>query len=102
MIATDILNLIRDGKASTRSELMEQTGLSRTSIGTRLSELKSRGLITESGSAASTGGRPSGLLAFNAGAGVVAAIDVGATGATVAISDLAGAGRSVFVCEPQS
>ena len=90
MIATDILNLIRDGKASTRSELMEQTGLSRTTIGARLSELKARGLITESGNAASTGGRPSGLLAFHAAAGLVLAIDVGATGATVAISDLAG------------
>ena len=90
MIATDILNLIRDGKASTRSELMEQTGLSRTTIGARLGELKARGLITESGNAASTGGRPSGLLTFHAAAGLVLAIDVGATGATVAISDLAG------------
>jgi predicted NBD/HSP70 family sugar kinase len=69
---------------------MAQTGLSRTTVGSRLSELKARGLVTESGSAASTGGRPSGLLAFNAGAGVVLAVDVGATGATVAISDLAG------------
>ena len=90
MIATDILNLIRDGKASTRSELMEQTGLSRTTIGARLGDLKARGLITESGNAASTGGRPSGLLTFHAAAGLVLAIDVGATGATVAISDLAG------------
>ena len=90
MIANDILNLIRDGKASTRSELMEQTGLSRTTIGARLGELKARGLITESGNAASTGGRPSGLLTFHAAAGLVLAIDVGATGATVAISDLAG------------
>lgn len=87
---SDILHLIRDGKAATRSELMEQTGLSRTTIGSRLTALMNRGLITESGSAASTGGRPSGLLTFNAGAGVVLAIDIGATGATVAISDLAG------------
>ena len=90
MIAIDILNLIRDGKAATRSELIEQTGLSRTTIGTRLGELKARGLITESGNAASTGGRPSGLLTFNAAAGLILAIDVGATGATVAICDLSG------------
>lgn len=88
--SSDILRLIRDGKATTRSELMEQTGLSRTTIGTRLSELNERGLISESGSAASTGGRPSGLLGFNASAGVVLAIDAGASRAAVAISDLAG------------
>lgn len=88
--STDILHMIRDGKAVTRSELMDQTGLSRTTIGTRLAELKERGLISESGSAASTGGRPSGLLAFNAGAGVILAIDAGATRTTLAVSDLAG------------
>ncbi|MDA0185176.1 ROK family transcriptional regulator [Solirubrobacter phytolaccae] len=90
MIASEILKLIRDGQAVTRSELMDQTGLSRTTIGTRLSELTKRGLISESGSAASTGGRPSGLLAFNAGAGVILTIDGGATRSALAVSDLAG------------
>ncbi|MBE2315950.1 ROK family transcriptional regulator [Solirubrobacter sp. CPCC 204708] len=95
----DILRLIRDGEAATRSELMDHTGLSRTTIGTRLGDLKSRGLITENGSAASTGGRPSGLLAFNAGAGVVLVMDAGATRTTLAVADLAGetlAERSEF------
>ncbi|WP_170179273.1 ROK family transcriptional regulator [Solirubrobacter pauli] len=88
--SADILKLIRDGQAVTRSELMDQTGLSRTTIGTRLAELSKRGLISESGSAASTGGRPSGLLAFNAGAGVILTIDGGATRSSLAVSDLAG------------
>jgi predicted NBD/HSP70 family sugar kinase len=90
LTSTDILRLIRDGKAVTRSELMDVTGLSRTTIGSRLSELKDRGLISESGSAASTGGRPSGLLTFNAGAGVVLTIDGGATRSALAVSDLSG------------
>ncbi len=90
MIASEILKLIRDGQAVTRSELMDQTGLSRTTIGSRLAELTKRGLISESGSAASTGGRPSGLLAFNAGAGVILTIDGGATRSALAVSDLAG------------
>lgn len=88
--STEILLLIRDGQAVTRSELMDQTGLSRTTIGSRLTELKDRGLITESGSAASTGGRPSGLLAFNAGAGLILILDGGATRSALAVSDLAG------------
>lgn len=88
--STEILHLIRDGKAVTRSELMDETGLSRTTIGSRLAELKERGLISESGNAASTGGRPSGLLGFNAGAGVILTIDAGATRTTLAAADLAG------------
>lgn len=42
------------------------------------------------GDAASTGGRPSALVAFNPAARLVAAADIGATHATVALLDLAG------------
>lgn len=48
------------------------------------------GFIAPVGDAASTGGRPSALVAFNPTARVVAAADIGATHGTVAIMDLAG------------
>jgi predicted NBD/HSP70 family sugar kinase len=48
------------------------------------------GFVAPVGDAASTGGRPSALVAFNPTARVVAAADIGATHGTVAIMDLAG------------
>ena len=50
----------------------------------------SAGLLTPSGEAASTGGRPPARLAFNPDAGVVIGVDIGATHALVALTDLRG------------
>ncbi|HEY6891595.1 MAG TPA: ROK family transcriptional regulator [Solirubrobacter sp.] len=86
-----ILQLIRDGEGTvTRAELMEQTGLARSTVGLRLAELIAQGLVTEARGTASTGGRPPQMLAFNAAAGVVLAVDAGASRVALAISDLNG------------
>ena len=61
-----MLRLIRDGRASTRAELIP------------------------AGASASTGGRPPKTFAFNRNAGVVLAADLGATHSRVAVTDLAG------------
>jgi hypothetical protein len=57
---------------------------------TLLDALLAAGLLSASGEAASTGGRPPARLAFNPDAGVVLGADLGATHALVALTDLRG------------
>ena len=77
-----------DGTPRTRAELIRMTGLARSTVGARVDALLAAGLLTPSGEAASTGGRPPVRLAFNPDAGVVIGVDVGATHALVALTDL--------------
>jgi len=87
--ASDLFQVLRDGKPRTRSELIDITGLSRTTIGSRIDSLVESGMVTALADAISTGGRPSARVAFNPQARVVAAADLGATHATLALTDLA-------------
>jgi predicted NBD/HSP70 family sugar kinase len=86
-----MLELIRDGGAVTRADLVRRTGLSRSTVAHRLDALIAHQLVREDGASPSTGGRPPTTLAFNPGAGVVLAADLGATHARLALTDLAGA-----------
>lgn len=88
--ATDILSLIRSGAVRTRAELISETGLSRSTVSQRLSQLQEANLIVTDGEALSTGGRPASLLSFNASAGVVLAACLGVTSLRVAVVDLGG------------
>ena len=63
------------------------TGLSRSTVATRVEHLLAEGLIAEVGEAPSSGGRPPAVLGLNQEAGVVLAVDMGATHARVAITD---------------
>ncbi|WP_309066920.1 ROK family protein [Microbacterium sp.] len=83
-----LFQLLRDGQARTRSELADLTGLARSTIAARVDLLLTSGLIRAAGSGTSTGGRPPSRIEFNPGAGAVFAIDLGATHASVAITDL--------------
>lgn len=65
------------------------TGLARSTVSGRVDALLSAGLVRPAGEAVSTGGRPPARVAFNPEAGVVLAVDLGATHATVAVADLA-------------
>ncbi len=85
-----MLHLIRDGRASTRAELVELTGLARSTVAQRIDALLAQRLVVPAGSSASTGGRPPKTFAFNRAAGVVLAADLGATHSRVAVTDLAG------------
>ncbi len=88
---SDVLNLIRSGRARTRGELGTVTGLARSTITQRVDALKAAGLVVELGdSAPSTGGRPPSLLEFNADAGLVFAADLGATHSRVSLTNLVG------------
>jgi predicted transcriptional regulator len=56
--AGTLLKLIRSGKAATRSDLAEITGLARSTVTQRVELLMAAGFISEVGDAPSTGGRP--------------------------------------------
>lgn len=84
-----ILDLVRRGRAHSRSEIVERTGLTRSTVAQRVSALLARGLLTEA-MAPSTGGRPPRTLRLRADAGHVLVADVGATSLDLAVADLTG------------
>jgi predicted NBD/HSP70 family sugar kinase len=83
------LQLLRDGRPRTRAELAHISGQARSTVAMRVDQLLSSGLVAPTGEAASTGGRPPATFAFNPSARVVVAVDLGATHARVAVTDLA-------------
>jgi predicted NBD/HSP70 family sugar kinase len=87
---SELFQLLRDGVPRTRAELAKSTGLARSTIAARVDELMRVGLITSVADAVSTGGRPPSQFALNPAAKVVIAADIGASHATVAITDLTG------------
>ncbi|TCC22010.1 ROK family transcriptional regulator [Kribbella speibonae] len=88
--ADAVLRLLLDGQPRTRAELIERSGLARSTVTGRIEALLADGLVVPSGEAASTGGRPPARFRFNPGARLVLAADVGATHLSVALTDLAG------------
>src|SRR4051812_26358020 len=88
--AGELLDLVRSGRASTRSQLRALTGLSRTAVTARVSALTSAGLLQIGEELASTGGRPPGALVFNRHAGVVLAVAIGRSRSQLAVLDLDG------------
>ncbi|MGD8683493.1 MAG: ROK family transcriptional regulator [Chloroflexota bacterium] len=84
-----ILELVRRGRAHSRSELAERTGLTRAVVTQRVNELLARGFLVES-VAPSTGGRPPRQLQLRREAGHLLAADIGATSIDVALADATG------------
>ena len=88
--AGDVFALIRAGRDTTRTELAQLTGLSRTAVATRVAALIEVGLVGERELAPSTGGRPATIVTFNVDAGVVLTVAVGISRTRVAVCNLAG------------
>jgi predicted NBD/HSP70 family sugar kinase len=88
--AHGVLRLLLDGQPRTRAELIELSGLGRSTVTGRLEELLTAGFVVPSGEAASSGGRPPARFAFNPSARLVLAADMGATHLSVALTDLSG------------
>lgn len=86
----DVLRVMLDGKTRTRAELTLATGLARSTVGAKIDALMASGLLAPVGEALSTGGRPPTQFSFNRQARVVIAADLGATHASVALTDLGG------------
>src|ERR671914_1999721 len=87
-----MLRLIRDGRASTRAELVALTGLARSTVAQRMDALLAQRLVVPAGGSVSTGGRPPQMFAFNRDAGVVLSADLGATHSRLPGTDLGGEG----------
>jgi predicted NBD/HSP70 family sugar kinase len=85
-----VLRLLLDGQPRTRAELIDLSGLARSTVTGRIEELVAAGLVVPSGEAASTGGRPPARFRFNPEARLILAADVGATHLSVALTDLTG------------
>jgi predicted NBD/HSP70 family sugar kinase len=83
-----LLSILRDGQARTRAELVQLTGLARSTVSQRLDALLHNGLIVPAVDAISSGGRPATAFTFNRGARIVLSADLGATHARVAVTDL--------------
>ncbi|QPP08984.1 ROK family transcriptional regulator [Streptomyces bathyalis] len=91
--AGHLLQLIREGRATTRGALQRATGLSRSTVGHRLDQLFAAGWLREGEAApveGSGGGRPSTRLEFDAEHAVVLAADLGTHLTSAAVVDLAG------------
>ncbi|WP_433888097.1 ROK family protein [Streptomyces sp. CA-111067] len=78
------------GGASRRSQLATATGLSRAAVAQRVDLLISKGLLVETGTAATERGRPPLTLKLASDTAVVCAVDLGATHSTVAVAELGG------------
>ncbi|WP_454048872.1 ROK family protein [Cellulomonas sp. Marseille-Q8402] len=89
--AGELFQLLRDGRPRTRADLAAATGQARSTIAARVDVLMAAGLIAPAGEASSTGGRPPTTFAFRPSARVVLAVDLGATHARLAVTDLASA-----------
>ena len=86
----DILDLIRHGRASTRGDVLEATGLSRMTVSQRLDALLGAAMIVEGDTTEATGGRRRRRLAFNTAQSRVLVAAVDTTHTKLAVTDLGG------------
>ena len=84
-----VLHLLRDGVPRTRAELASVTNVARSTVSARLDALVDANLVVQE-DGTFTGGRPATRFTFNPGARIVIAADLGATHATLAVTDLGG------------
>lgn len=93
-IDTDVLtvvDLVRRGRASTRQQLAQMTGMGRNTISSLLSTAVSLGLIAPNGSGPSTGGRAPATWRFRQEDGLVLVAGVHSSTLRLAVTDLGGA-----------
>ncbi|MGQ3381933.1 ROK family protein [Glutamicibacter sp. TV12E] len=88
--ASELFQILRDGRPRTRTELADLMGLARSTVTLRIEALMDLGLVGYVDDAISTGGRPSTRIALKAGSKVVLGIDIGASHVRVALTDLLG------------
>jgi predicted NBD/HSP70 family sugar kinase len=77
--AGEILQLIRSGRATTRTQVLEVTGLSRVTVAQRMDALVAAGIVRAAGDAGATGGRRSERFVFDPSDSLVlvAALELG-------------------------
>lgn len=86
----DLLQIVRRPQGATRAQLIEQSGLSRTTVNQRLEALLAAGYVVPRSTQARTGGRPAEVFRINPAAGYLLLADIGGSHTRVALSDLGG------------
>lgn len=86
--AAAVLDLLRHEGPLTRAQLLERTGMARSTLAERVEELRRGGLVRDAEVRRRTGGRPATALAFDGGNRQLLLVDLGATHATFALADL--------------
>jgi glucokinase-like ROK family protein len=90
-IQAEIMHHVRAmSRPVSRSEMTDALGVSRSKISMEVGRLIEAGLLAEDGLAKSEGGRRSSLLRIPRSAGLIAAVDLGATSTDVALTTLGG------------
>jgi glucokinase len=85
-----LLRLLRDRSPVSRADLVRLSGLTAPTVSAGIAKLERRGLVVALGPGSSNGGRPPGLLEFNARHGYVIGVDIGGSFARLALADLNG------------
>jgi glucokinase len=85
-----LLHLLRQYNPCSKADLVRLSGLSAPTVSSGVAHLESLGLVESMGDGESSGGRPPGLLRFNASHGLVAAADIGGTRLRMMLADLNG------------
>jgi predicted NBD/HSP70 family sugar kinase len=86
----DVFDLIRHGRARTRGDILDATGLSRMTVAQRVDGLLAAGLIREAGADRASGGRRPTRLEFDVTHSVVVAASVDTAHSRTALTDLSG------------
>ena len=86
--AGKILSLIIGGKARSRKEIADMTGMSRGTVSQRLQSLFDAGLVHEATEMFQSGGRPARAIQFNPAFGTTLVADIGETHVRAALTDL--------------
>ncbi len=85
-----VLNYVRARSPISRAEIARETSLQRSTVSAIVDDLQAEGLIEETGSGDSTGGRKPTLLKLRTGRPVAIGVDVTPSVTTVVLADLAG------------
>jgi glucokinase-like ROK family protein len=90
-VQAEIMDRVRaETRPVSRARLIEALDSSRGKISSEVARLVEKGLLAEKGLAQSYGGRRSSLLGIPPSAGLIAAVDIGATSIDVALTTLGG------------
>ncbi|HEY0307403.1 MAG TPA: ROK family transcriptional regulator [Acidobacteriaceae bacterium] len=88
--ARELLQLLQNHNPCSKADLVRYSGLSAPTVSSGIAHLEKLGLVEQMGDGESSGGRPPGLLRFNARHGYVAAADVGGTRIRMLLADMGG------------
>jgi glucokinase len=85
-----LLRLLHRHAPCSRADLVRLSGLTAPTVSAAIDSLQKRDLVTAIGNGSSSGGRPPGLLEFNASHGYVVGADIGGSNIRLALADLKG------------